>query len=228
MPRFARVTSIDALQAMSAALECFHADASNALDELGMQIRRALQWINHDCRDYWAQEVRRGFERVAEARVQLQQALTFRRVGEHQPSCVDEKKALEKAKRRLQTAQSKVQAIRHWAVVIERAVNEYRGSRAGLVNWLDADLPQAVAALKRMREALESYVALEPPADEMAPIAWLAPEPLAGAGTAGDELSQESAPAAGESAAQGGNPPAAQEAAQTQAAHVAPQEETQP
>jgi len=166
MPRFARVTSIDALQAMSAALECFHADACNALDELEMQIRRALQWINHDCREYWTQEVRRGFERVAEARVQLQQALTFRRVGEHQPSCVDEKKALEKAKRRLQTAQGKVEAIRHWAIVIERAVNEYRGSRAGLVNWLDADLPH-VAALKRMRAALESYVALETPGDGM-------------------------------------------------------------
>ena len=203
MPRFARVTSIDALQAMSAALECFHADARSALDELEMQIRRALQWINHDCREYWTQEVRRGFERVAEARVQLQQALTFRRVGEHQPSCVDEKKALEQAKRRLQTAQGKVEAIRHWAVVIERAVNEYRGSRAGLVNWLDADLPQAVAALKRMREALESYVALETPA-------------------------HQAKPAPGESAMHDGSPPAAQQTAETTAALPAPQEEMQP
>ena len=42
----ARVKSIDALQAMSAALVCFHDDACSALDDLDMELRRVLQWIS--------------------------------------------------------------------------------------------------------------------------------------------------------------------------------------
>jgi len=169
----ARVKSIDALQAMSAALECFSNDASSALDDLEMEIRRALQWIGQDCRQYWKQEVRLARDGVTEARLQLEHAMMFRRIDEDQrASCVEEKKALERAKRRLQIAEDKVEVIPHWAVAIERAVNEYRGSRSQFVNWLEADFPRAVAALGRMISNLETYVHLETPADEHAPIDW--------------------------------------------------------
>jgi exonuclease VII large subunit len=166
----ARVKSIDALQAMTAVLERFRGEAGAALDDLAMEVRRALEWIHHDCKEYWVQEVRRGWERVAEARVRLQQAMTIRRIAEHQPSCIDEKKALEQAKRRLQLAQEKVAAVQHWAHAVDRIVKDYQASRSQLTNWLDADYPQALAALRHMMEALEMYVAMEAPADPHRPI----------------------------------------------------------
>jgi hypothetical protein len=155
----ARVTSIDAVRTIAAALQVFRSDATTALDDLQLEVRRALQWIQHDRKEYWAQEVRRGWERVAEARVQLQQCLTFRRVADQRPSCIDEKRALEVANRRLRTAQEKVETVRHWALAVERAVNEYRGSCSQFSSWLDADFPKALAALEHMTEALEAYVA---------------------------------------------------------------------
>ncbi len=167
----ARVKSIDALQAMSAALVCFHDDASSALDDLEMEIRRALQWISQECPGYWKQEHRLARDGVTEARLQLENARMFRRVAEEHSSFVEEKKALERAKRRLQIAEAKVEAIPHWAVMIERAVNEYRGSRSLFANWLDADFPRAVAALSRMISDLEAYVRLAVPVDEQSPIA---------------------------------------------------------
>ena len=54
----------------------------------------ALEWIHHDRHDHWNHEVRRGWERITEARIQLQQAMTARRIGEHAAACIDEKKAL--------------------------------------------------------------------------------------------------------------------------------------
>ena len=167
----ARLTSIDAVQTMAAAVESFRHDAASALDDLEMEIRRALEWILDDRREFWTHEVRRGWERLTEARVQLQQARTFRRVGDHDPSCIDEKKAVERAKRRLDIAQEKVEAVRHWAHAIERVVNEYRASRAQLIGWLDTDAPRALAALKRMAAALEAYVAMEAPPDMQSGIA---------------------------------------------------------
>ena len=168
MARQARVISIDALLTMQAALGRFERDLRAALDDLEMEVRRALQWIQQDAPQYWQQEVRQGWERVAEARVQLQQAMTMRRVAEHDPSCVEEKKALEKARRRLQLAQEKAEAVRHWRHSIEKAVNDYLAARGQLAGWLEADLPQARTALKHMLAALETYVAIETPTDAQA------------------------------------------------------------
>ncbi len=174
MGRPARVKSIDALQSMSAALECFHDHVRSALDDLEMEINRALQWIGQDCRQYWKQEVRRAWDNVTEAKLQLEHALIFRRGERQHSACMEEKKALERAKRYLELAQSKEQAIGHWALAIERAVHEYRGIRTNLVDWLDADFPRAVAVLGRMISNLESYIRLEAPADDLAPIIGLA------------------------------------------------------
>ena len=163
MGQAARVTSIDAVQEMAAAIASFRGEASAALDELDMEIRRALEWILHDRKEYWSEEVRRGWQRVTEARIQLQQAQMSRRIAEHEPSCFDEKKALERSKRRLEVAQAKVEVVRHWIGAIDHAVNEYRASRAQLAGWLDADVPSGLSALARITETLESYLAVAVP-----------------------------------------------------------------
>ena len=166
------------MQAMAATMECFRADAASALDDLEMEIRRAVEWINHECRQYWSHEVHRAWQGLYEAQVQLQQAMTYHRVAERQPTCADQKKAVQQAKLRLSTAQIKVEAVAHWALMIDRAVHEYRGNRAHLVNWLDSDLPQAVAALGRMTAALETYITLGAPLDELSPIKWATTSPV--------------------------------------------------
>jgi hypothetical protein len=160
MPNPAQVKSIDELQRMSASLDCFHSDAAAALDELDMEVRRAMQWIGDDCRQYWKHEVRRSTERVVEAKLALEHAQMFRGGEERQGSCIEEKKILEREKRRLQIAETKVEAVRHWAAVIERAVNEYRAIRSQFGNWLEGDFPKAVAVMGRMIAALDAYVRL--------------------------------------------------------------------
>jgi hypothetical protein len=166
----ARVTTIDALPEMAGALDRFRLEVSAALDDLDMEVRRALEWIHHDAKDYWKKESRRGSEKVSEARIQLQQATTMRRMADHTPTCIDEKKALEKAKRRLQMADDKVLAVQRWAHAIDRAADDYRAARGPVAGWLDSELPKALAALKRMREALEIYVRMQAPVDPGKPI----------------------------------------------------------
>ena len=109
-------------------------------------------------------------ERVSEARIQLQQAMTSKRVADHEPSCYDEKKAVDRAKRRADLAEKKKKIVRHWQVAIDHAVNEYRGARTQLSSWLDAEVPRGLAALDRLSQALESYVSLEIPAGVARPM----------------------------------------------------------
>ena len=73
-------------------------------------------------------------------------------------------RALERAKRRLETAEEKVRAVQHWELAIDRAIEEFQQNRTRFATWLDTDLLRAVAALNRMSESLESYISLEAPA----------------------------------------------------------------
>lgn len=165
MGRSARVTSIGVLQLMASSLQRFRSESASAMDDLDIEIHRALEWIHHERKDYWAMELRRSAENVTQARLQLQQAKISRRMAGHEPSCIDEQRALERAKRRFETAEEKIKAVKHWEYAIDRAVDEFRRARTHFGSWLDTDMVQAVAALNRMSESLESYISLEAPAD---------------------------------------------------------------
>jgi hypothetical protein len=161
MSGLAKVTSIDAIRAFSAAIQVFAEEAAAALDYLDLQVKRAQQWIGHDQKQYWTLEVKKGWDRVAQARAELERCLTFRKAGDHQPGCIDEKKALQRVQRRLRIAEEKVQAVRRWEHVIDRHVLDLTGSNAQMSDWIHAELPKALAALERMAGALESYVAVD-------------------------------------------------------------------
>ena len=160
MAQGAKVRSIDAVGTFSAALKNFEEEASSALTSVEMEVRRALEWIHQDRKEFWKREVRRRQDKVAEARGDLQRCLTYRATDEL-PSCHDEKIALEKAKRRLRVAEEKVQIVRHWARVLDHEAHELKGSMNQLAHWLQVDHPQAVAALDRMMSSLSAYVGLE-------------------------------------------------------------------
>jgi len=168
MGRAARVTSIDILQTIAVAFKKFSGESSSAMDDLDIELHRALEWIQHDRKEFWNGELRRRQDRVAEARVQLMQAQTSRRVGDYRPSCVDEQKALEKAKRRLATAEHKVVTVRQCAAAIERAVNDCQRARNQFTSWLDSDVDKAITALNRMSDSLDNYVSLTAPAGQAA------------------------------------------------------------
>jgi chromosome segregation ATPase len=170
MSRFARVTSIDVLQTTAGALQKFRSDAAVALDDLDANLRRALDWIHHDRKEYWAHELRRGSERLSEARIQLQQARAVRRLDNHEAACVDEQRAVDRAKRRIELVEEKIRAVQRWNYNIDHAVEEFQRNRAQFATWLDIDLPKAIAALQRMGESLGNYVSLEKPREMVEPI----------------------------------------------------------
>ncbi len=169
MARSAKVTSIDALPLVAASLQKFRGESAVALDDLEIELRRINEWIHHDRKDYWKKERDRAYERLNQARLQLQQARVAQKVGNHEPACIDEKRAVEKAKRRLELAYQKVDAVRRWTATIDRAVDDFQRCRTQFASWLDTDLQRAVAAVNKMSESLVSYIGLEAPAGSAQP-----------------------------------------------------------
>lgn len=168
MARSAKVTSIDVIEHFAAALNCFGEDAKTALDGIDMEVRRALNWIQREQKDYWTQRIRRGWDEVNIARKELERKMMFY-PGDDRPSCHDERLALERAKQRLRLAQEKIEAVKRWSHRADREVNEYIGAVQQLKRWMEFELPQGLADLGRMARALEDYVALESSAEPSFP-----------------------------------------------------------
>ncbi|MEN6452485.1 MAG: hypothetical protein ABFC96_18505 [Thermoguttaceae bacterium] len=169
----ARVTSIEVLPLLAAGLAKFRAESQAALEDLAIELRRAHEWIHGDRKEFWQRELQRAYERLNQARLQLQQARTTRRVGNQDPSCVDEKRAVDRAKRRVDEAQEKIQAVRQWSNKIDRAIDDFQRVRTQFAAWLEVELPRGQAALNQMSESLVSYITMKgqnaPREEESAP-----------------------------------------------------------
>ena len=159
----ARITDVAALAEFRAALAGFALAASQALTDIQLELRRGLDWITNDRGVHWQSEVCRSSDLVARAKDDLVHSRTYKKVGDYTPSCIEEKKAVEMAKRRLEHAEQKVQAVRHWTLAARRAVDEFQGPVQQLMGMIDGDIPRAIALLERMSIALEQYSAMNAP-----------------------------------------------------------------
>ncbi len=144
-------------------LATFALETRQALGEVEMEARRALDWITHDRPAYWQAEIRRSTEAVARAKDELAQSRTYKRIDEYVPSCAEEKKLLEMAKRRLEYAEAKLETVRKWSRAAQQAVDKFKGPIQRFAAVFDGDIPQALAVLDRMSDALARYAATGTP-----------------------------------------------------------------
>ena len=159
----AEVKSIDTLAFVKAALAAFGHQTGQSLAEVEMQAQRAVDWICIDQAVFWKTEVRRAADGVNQAMKDLQHCRTFKKVGNNEPSCIEEKKALEKAKKRLARAEAKAEAVRRWTPVVRQQFQETGVRMTRFREVIDIDCPKAVARLERMLRSLDHYSNTAPP-----------------------------------------------------------------
>ena len=162
MSSSANVANIEAVRAVRQALRQFAEDVTNALVTLDLEARRPIEWIEHDRTQYWPRELRKASDWVSEARLALQRCeLTID--ADHRKTCYDERKQLEKAKRRLHLSEDKVRAVKRWRLEVRKEVEEFQVQVAKLQRYLETDLERALAALDRMAQSLDRYVQMQAP-----------------------------------------------------------------
>jgi hypothetical protein len=153
----ADVKSIDTLVFVKAALVSYAHETAQALAEVELEGRRAVDYITVDRAAFWKAEVRRASDMVNDAIKDLEHCRAFKKVGNNQPSCIEEKKNLEKARARLAKAEEKAEAVRRWTPVV---LQQFRETCVRLVHFrevVDVDCPKAIAHVERMIKALDAY-----------------------------------------------------------------------
>lgn len=162
----ADVKSLDTLAFVKAALAAYAHESGQALDEVELEGRRAVDYITVDQAAFWKAEVRRCNDLVNQAIKDLEHCRAFKKVGDNQPACAEEKKNLEKARAKLANAERKAEAVRRWTPVV---LQQFRETCVRLVHFrevIDVDCPKAIARVERMLKSLEAYGQISSPRPE--------------------------------------------------------------
>jgi hypothetical protein len=155
----ANVQSSTAIEAVRGSLMLFTDQVREGLAELGSEMRRTLEWLEHDRPRYWKEQRRLAHDEVHTAQQALHRCLMFPVAGER-PSCYEERAALKKAQAKLAYCDEKVERVRHWQKTMQHESFEYEGRISQLERLLEADVPQAIAVLNKVLRHVEEYESL--------------------------------------------------------------------
>jgi hypothetical protein len=160
----ARVHSVQTLKDVKAAVAEFTDAVVRTLASVDADINRVQQWLTQDRPAYWNAQVRRRQDEVVKAQTDI---MRKRIIAAPEPaSVVEEQKALDRAKRRLASAQQKLQNVRRWAPVWEREALLYKTACRGLAETVHRDMPRAGARLDSLMTSLEEYLKVAVPRAE--------------------------------------------------------------
>jgi len=166
MAESANVRSIDAVKHFHAALLNFQEEARLCVSALEMQLLRFMGWLERERPGFWKREIENCYREMSEARVRLHQC-KMKKIGDHKPTCFEEKKALEKAKKDLEFAQKQVPVVKHWIINAHHEANEYHGRCSQLTQIIERDIPQLLAMLHQVVDRGEAYGNVQVPGAAM-------------------------------------------------------------
>ena len=155
----ANVQTFDAVSAVRTALVSFGDQLEQALTTIDIEMRRMMDWLEHDRPRFWRTQVRVAVDEVTAARAALHRCLMFP-VADERPSCYEERAALKKAQARLAYCEEKSERLTHWIREVRHEILEYEGRVRQLNEIVELDVPQAVGILTKLLARLEEYKAV--------------------------------------------------------------------
>jgi hypothetical protein len=158
----ADVRSIDALKEFRAVLALYAEEAQGALGAVKMEAKRTVNWLHHDRKLHWTEQIKRRREQVASARAEVARR-RLAKTPEHTPAFSEQKELLRKAEAGLREAETKVALIKKWEPALQQAVLELYAGVRRIGDLAGTDVPRASMLLERLIDALEAYAREAPP-----------------------------------------------------------------
>jgi hypothetical protein len=150
-------------------IERFRAAYASAVESFGLalqdaenDVQRTGLWLDNEMTSYWQRELRKGQDQVVICKSALFRKQEIKSTPEARPSVVSEKKALDKAKKRVALCEEKLQRVRFWKNELPRQEIVFKGALAPMATMLDRDAPRILAMLRHMTEHLEEYLRSSP------------------------------------------------------------------
>jgi len=174
----AQVQSVETIENFRAALTQFEQRAQDSLENLSSELRRALDWIEHERPAYWKEQRRIASDKIHQARRDLERCQAFP-IGDERPACREERANLKKSQARLDLCREKSERVQHWNRQLHHELHEYTGRVGCLKRLLESELPAARAKLQQIVRRLDAYRIERPPAS-VDPVESMPTEPTEG------------------------------------------------
>ncbi len=128
----ARVESIESLKYLKVAIIKFADEANVAVSNADSEVNRTMIWLQNEQTKYWEGQHRKRLELVERCREAVRMKKFFKDSTGRQQSAVEEEKALQIARRKLEEAEEKSIAVRKAIKKLEREIPLYKGARPTL------------------------------------------------------------------------------------------------
>jgi transposase len=162
MPDTARVTSIDAVKEFRETLVIFCENVRAGLCANEMESRHVLDWLMSQQPGYWTRQLRERQKELAQAQADMHRMKMMRAQG-MKVDDIEQKKALERAKARVEEAEEKLELVRRWSRLLQQAMNEYLMRARRLADLVEGNPPPNVVFIDRVIASLEAYLKVAPP-----------------------------------------------------------------
>ena len=153
-----KVADVQTIERFRASLLVASETFGLALEEAEGEIERTLAWVESEQPDFWRKRIRKAQDEVVMCKSALFRKQEIKETADARPSVVDEKKALDRAMKRLEYAEHKLRNTKRWTTELPRQSVIFKGALSGMHTVLDRDVPRVNAMLKRMTEHLEAYL----------------------------------------------------------------------
>lgn len=158
----AKVSSIDALDQFRASLVIFLTKARRSVSDANDEARTTRMWLQHDRVVHWENEIRKRSRVLDQAE---QEFMSARLAKNNETALRIRKAAVEKAKRALDEAQTKLRRVKGWAQNFDSAADPILKRLEGMKQFIDEDLPKAIAYIVGLQRTLAAYTQGPPPDD---------------------------------------------------------------
>jgi chromosome segregation ATPase len=168
MGESANVSSVDAVDSFRVSVINYLAKTRPLLEDVTDDVRRTRQWLEHDRRTYWENQIKRRRKALEEA----EQAVFSARISDLRAVSSAENAAVARAKRAMNEAEEKLRAVKRWTREFDLRVEPLVKQLEQLGTTLSNTMPKAAVHLGQLVKTLDAYAATNtaaPPAPPTAP-----------------------------------------------------------
>lgn len=153
-----KVADVETIARFRAALVQAAETFGLALEEAEGDVERTIMWLETERPDTWRKRIRKAQDDVVACKSALYRKQEIKATPEARPSVVDERKALDRAQKRLEHAEEKLRATKRWSHELPRQMAIFKGALAGMHVLLDREVPRMNSLMRRMEEHLDEYL----------------------------------------------------------------------
>ncbi|MSR68888.1 MAG: hypothetical protein EXS17_00865 [Phycisphaerales bacterium] len=132
---------------------------ATAIEEAQSDAERFGMWLDNEGQAHWERQ-----RRLRTEKLNIDKAALFRKqiqmtADGRPPSVVDEKRAVARSELAVQQAEAFLRNLKRWRGEYQRLLAQFRAGMNPLSHYVDQVVPTATAALNRMAQSIDGYLA---------------------------------------------------------------------